>query len=599
MIIFITLLKNNPKYNFKNMLYYKIKKYLSELDNSLKTQKSINGELTIARCIITALHQNINYKMTSEDKAEFIAFDAVFDYQNIEKQKTYYKQKQSLSFTDKQIPDPPSIEAVDKRMLNYWEKRAKETKNPILLSRYADLVVSLSAKILNKNPDVNFQQSVIDSNIMICEMSLQHHSDCKTKAKRALSLSVQINDPKRIVKAKNTIISLDKCIASGSDSCSCGFAFRVLLLDFSEKLTLDDTETNELLIDAEARLKKMVTNDLLLTECAGRPLAKYYARINDEKNLMRILHVIEVSLKEVAQLHTDVLTKLTVYDRIYELYKNYECCSLGITKICKKILHEINQLYLNYENLWSVKADKVEVEKVLVDNYLETIFGKTLNTDLKSVMHNIAFKHLSKKIKPQKALSDNNLLNNKLSSKVTSYYDYSSNHLQYFPHSQRDLYLFLATICELNKRYTKETIIKYFTKYLVLNNDDEYYLKQAISSYLDTDYLTSSHLFIPFIESRIRKIIRTNGIPANELNAFRKHDYKPFSNLLNKSILKEAYLNHGEQIVTYFKEVLLNDPLGMNLRNDFAHGLRKRNFFLHSASDRLFHILILLSLANQ
>ena len=48
----------------------------------------------------------------------------------------------------------------------------------------------------------------------------------------------------------------------------------------------------------------------------------------------------------------------------------------------------------------------------------------------------------------------------------------------------------------------------------------------------------------------------------------------------------------------YFR-LVLTERLGMNLRNDFAHGLGQEKFFRCEASDRLFHIFILLSFAME
>jgi hypothetical protein len=45
--------------------------------------------------------------------------------------------------------------------------------------------------------------------------------------------------------------------------------------------------------------------------------------------------------------------------------------------------------------------------------------------------------------------------------------------------------------------------------------------------------------------------------------------------------------------------LVLTEKLGMNLRNNFAHGLEKKTFFSRDASDRLFHILLCLSLVKE
>jgi len=44
-------------------------------------------------------------------------------------------------------------------------------------------------------------------------------------------------------------------------------------------------------------------------------------------------------------------------------------------------------------------------------------------------------------------------------------------------------------------------------------------------------------------------------------------------------------------IIFYFR-LVLTEKLGMNLRNDFAHGFGKKKFFGRDASDRLFHVVM-------
>jgi hypothetical protein len=48
----------------------------------------------------------------------------------------------------------------------------------------------------------------------------------------------------------------------------------------------------------------------------------------------------------------------------------------------------------------------------------------------------------------------------------------------------------------------------------------------------------------------------------------------------------------------YFR-LVLTEKLGMNLRNNFAHGLEKKTFFSKEASDRLFYILLCLALVRR
>jgi len=100
-------------------------------------------------------------------------------------------------------------------------------------------------------------QIVIDSNIAICEKSLADPLDCKTKIKRALELAIYKYDQERIKKVKETIINLEKKVATDDKPGLWGFAFKWLILDFGKKITLTETEKTELIKVLEDRLKRV------------------------------------------------------------------------------------------------------------------------------------------------------------------------------------------------------------------------------------------------------------------------------------------------------------------------------------------------------
>ena len=153
------------------------------------------------------------------------------------------------------------------------------------------------------------------------------------------------------------------------------------------------------------------------------------------------------------------------------------------------------------------------------------------------------------------------------------------------------------TMDELRKRFTKEKIIKYFQESAIFESKDNGYFRQAISAYWDLNYLVSSHFFIPLIETGIWRFVMICGglnlvWKRNKSNGF---DHRSLSALLNDERVEKFF---NKDILFYFK-LALTERLGFNLRNDFAHGLEKGKFHQRHTSDRLFHILILLSLAHE
>ena len=345
------------------MLNSKVKEYLDSLEKELKVLESPSGEHLIARHVTEILEQEGDYKPTKEDTAEFIAFDFVVYHQNVGEQKTYYGPMFSFTYEDKKEYVPPSIKAIDQNMVEYWGKKARESKNPILSSRYADLVVDFSLKTLGKNADVDLFRIVIDSNITICEQSLVVAFDCKTKIHRALVLAITINDKKRIAKIKDTIIKLERNIASDDMPELWGFAFQWLLLDFAKKVTLKNREVNQLISSIEQRLKR-ASGDPLVAGDTVRLLAKYYSRENDEENLMRVLNALDNSLKTYEQTNSDALSELSNYECTYGMYKRYESSFPKAQKASKRHLQESSQLGVEFENSWAKSSLVVKLIKM-------------------------------------------------------------------------------------------------------------------------------------------------------------------------------------------------------------------------------------------
>lgn len=305
------------------MLHNEAKTYLENLDREQKALASYNDEHQIAESIIDILAKDTNYQRSIEDMAEQTAFDFMAEYPNdYFGWGTYYGPMSVLPNRQGRMMEYPSIKKVNEEILNYWAKRARETKNPILSSRYADLVVDFSPKVLNQDADDDLFRVVIDSNLTICDNSLADPLDCITKIERALALAVDKGDQERMKKVTKTITDLEERIAKDDKPGTWGFAFKGLILDFGKKITLDETEKAELIKSLEDRLKR-VEKDVWLTKCAVYLLAEYYANEKDEDNLMRVLNILEKSLKTDEHTNSDSLLKLHAYKTVYEIYQKY------------------------------------------------------------------------------------------------------------------------------------------------------------------------------------------------------------------------------------------------------------------------------------
>ncbi|MEM5872129.1 MAG: DUF4209 domain-containing protein [Candidatus Aenigmatarchaeota archaeon] len=599
------------------MLHNEIKKYLAELDKNPNKLPPYEGEYYIAKAIKDIFAKDTNYKPTIEDLAEQMAFNFMAEYSNDNSGwGTYYGPMFVLRNQQGQMVEYPSIKRVNKETLRYWAKRAKEVKNPILSSRYADLVVDFSPKVINKNANVKLFRIVIDSNIAICEKSLADPLDCKTKIKRALVLAIQINDQEKIAKVKKAIINLEKRVATDDKPGLWGFAFKWLILDFGKKIKLKETEKAELIKDIEDRLKR-VEKDVWLAENAISLLAEYYANEKDEDNLMRVLGILEKSLKTNDRINSDALFKMHAYEKIHEIYQKYRDKGFQKAKIASdRISQEIGQLDLDWNKSLKEISVTMKIKQKDRDNFIKGIFGDKEQSKLETIIAKIALNFLPKKEAVEKQLkdvsgkyplqflcttqiiSDDGIPIAKLSPLEEDY----DNHFQRYASQYMQLHSFLLALAidELKKRFSKQNIKEYFVTSTLFENEDKEYLERAISAYWDKDYLVSSHLFIPLIESAFRELIKNCGGIILRPNNLGGYNHLTLQQLLKSQgeIIEKVFSGTGQNMAFYFR-LVLTEKLGMNLRNDFAHGFGKRKFFTRSVSDRLFHVMICLSLVKK
>ena len=220
--------------------------------------------------------------------------------------------------------------------------------------------------------------------------------------------------------------------------------------------------------------------------------------------------------------------------------------------------------------------------------------------DLKNMLGEAANKHPEQFSTSFSIFSDHGVLATKLLPIEDDYNGHLKNFaLEHLQLSRNNVSL-TFTISELKRRFSEKEIVKYFEIYMKLENENKIYFERAISAYWSNDYLVSSHLFIPLIETAIRQLEQMYGGPiiyprTSRSNASSGYRFKPLGTLLKDGTIKDFV---REKVLFHLKLLLAGYP-GFNLRNDFAHGLGKEKFLTATTSDRLFHIFIFLAIIME
>jgi hypothetical protein len=589
--------------------------YLSRVENNKEIFTGFSPEFHIASKINEIIKESEARNLSANSLNEQMAFDFLPDYpKNETSWGTYYGPKWIMPNAEGIMIEYPSIQRINEDTIKYWTKRATQVHNPILKNRYCDLILDFSKKISGKNPPILIFQNVIDSAISIVRNSLTSELDSIKKLKRALDISLKCKDDIRIESSALCMIDLEKRIGVDNKPGLWGFSLKSLVLNKSrKKIGLNDTQTALLIKDLEARLAR--SEDIHIIKSAATPLLEYYSLINDEINLRRILLILKGTYESDKRMNSEALITIHNYEEILKIYQKYENKFPSLKKDSEDILKEMSSLNLDWKKSMKKVSSSVTIEKSKIENYVNIVFGQNNQYSQRILMGRIGTifipnrKTLEERLKETaKKTPFNFLITTQVISEegyhvatMNSLDDDYEKHFNHFANQDLTFQSLMISFImeELRKRLSEDKVIAYFKSSLLFKNENSEYISKSLNAYWREDYLISSHLFIPLIESAIRMLIKISGgitIKANELGGY---DSLLLHQLLkNEQIFNGVYGVLGKNMLFYFKMVL-TEKLGMNLRNDFAHGLNKSKFLSSAVSDRLFHILICLSLVED
>lgn len=591
-------------------------KELLKYFNSINSKIEQIDELEIAekiKSILTADGQTITDKF---DQAEYIAFYFwANDSEDSKKQNRYYFPIMSGTTKDGITVEFPDSKFVDNEVIEYWKQRAISSKHPFLINRYADLVVDFQRRTQDGKFDYVMAQNVVDSTIQICNQSLDEGLGCKQKLKRALFLSILINDKQRLEQIKQNIIDTEQKFADDDKPGLWGYGFEWLVLDGQQEITLASAHKKRLIGDLEDRLKRLMSAanpSAWNVECAVSLLAKYYSKTGDERNVEVVLSQLEQAYRKNLYANSDGLLIVNYLEKLSDVYLLYAHFSFAKAAI-QRIKEEMSNLSKHTSfDLKKFSVD-MDIKKEDIDAVLNSAFGEKRNLKLGQIIKHIAVTYVPRKDKMEKELKEFSskyvylsLGNHSIlstdgfsSAKYGSVQEDFERHL--LNHFSQNLHFqsgFLRIVLgELTKIKKAEEVFNELVLSPVFREDDKYFLLEVLKKYWSGDYLSASCLMIPLIEDSIRNIHRLNNLSFISSNDDGGYDVESLNRLLERGVIRQIYGAFGDHVEYYFR-VLLTERIGWNLRNNFAHGINKNAFTRIDVADRLLQVLFCLSMVR-
>lgn len=536
---------------------------------------------------------------------ELLAFSFREGEQSAGKSDRYYETSYTY-LIDEKYRDFLNENQLSKAILSYWGKRAKETTNNIIKSRYSDLVWELSKFAKWDVPNkIDYALIAIDSYIDIIERKLIKDNFLLIKAsKRAFNLAQSIKNPDKIEKAKAVIMRLEKDIAVDNLPGLWGFSFDCLIE--GKRNYLNEDEENIIIKNLENRVERLFSlkeDESHAIEHGVVRLASYYKKKKQEDKVRGLLKKLEWLFRKHEKVNTIHQTEYKL-QKLLQLYRQHK-----MKEEEKRVLVKISDLGKQIKESLATFEYKTEINREEIERLFDALIGQNLDETL----YRICLYFIPKRAEAEKRVKERrgeHVFSDFFSTtilaedgrKITSIGsindDFEGNVIKQISDELQIRMFFLnLVINEITNRhkFNADKLFEVLAESPAFDKNKHEILKQGIDLYFKENYIASINILVPQIEESLRNIIRLcegNIIKPTDSGGF---DVILLTDILNSDILMDVY---NSDILLYFK-IILNEKRGFNLRNNLMHGLAGRNTFNIGIANLIIHLLLIISLFKE
>lgn len=503
---------------------------------------------------------------------------------------------------EQSFPDPDNN--IKKDALDYYRKRASVTENPILRSRYCDV-------IWEQEKDVAFAKMAITSYIDCCPIYLENEWDGELADSlgRIMTLSISINDirlieeslkhhyefidllikkerPRYIIEIIESILKSVKKISQPVDYEKLALAIEGAILHYSENKP-DSFHLQRgymgLLVKIWQIQKKQEEVDNSKIRIAGSYVKEAeWKRTNYPNGNIVAAHFYEEAMKKYIEMGK-------FPEQVEELKTKIQEANKAAHKEYKVISSEVNfpqeelDKYLKlYGGLKSIEV----FQQISMDPFLIPSYSASKDLAIK-ISEECVARHLMP-ISLQKGNITIKRISGedeKLELQTIQNFQMSYNVNTKIRMSQ------LFSLLEKEHPGYMDALIQHLSNSQLINPERIDLIKCGLQSFEKMDYVAANHILVFQIEGVLRDILAKIGLPTF---SYRNNEMR--EKLLSAILEILGQVKGINEDLLKFIEILLCDIRGDNFRNDVAHGLLKINAF--SREQALLLILILIKIAS-
>lgn len=503
----------------------------------------------------------------------------------------------------------PQCTDVTAEQIEYWIKRAKETKNPLLRMRYTGVVWDYCKKVTGKEPSYkDIKLAFIISSIETVEQDLPEHSISGiVYAERAIEKAIWTRNQELADRAIKGLLLYCKKYEKDDLAGIWGRPFNFMIEHLKVFAPYEVDMLNEMLARFE-RLEKKCTTEGNKTDSnvhtlkeAAELLAKYYNKKQQIDKVSEYLDRYHSCMKLSFDLRGAMWAQ-GMLQNLQQTYRNY-----NLTKEANKLYVEIQEM--SGKALKEMKPVEVSlpIENKLIEEYFKPLLSGTDKEILIKYMVNYV-PNIEKEKQQQKHEAEYSPMMDMIRTVAYNPSGIPINNVGVGKRAEEQKLSFgiyrrmmiSAFFISLHIKRMEEMEVYTYDKIISLFNDSPLIVdaqrplfEKGLKAYFDKDYVVACFILVPLFESAIRNLAAWTGHEVLRPTSITEegNEYVSLEKLLD---MLEEDDKDNKDVYVYFKN-LFTDKYGWNTRNLLCHGALTANAFNSTLADRIVHAFMLVS----
>jgi hypothetical protein len=502
----------------------------------------------------------------------------------------------------------PSRDFFTSERLSYLANRARSTKNPIVASRFADVVWDLSLK-----KDPNMARIAIDRYLQAASTYRKNNWDLEfaEAIKRAAVLGCLIRDSDRLMNIKDSILSHMTELDGRQDYRFClDLAEAIAKSRFMELTEGEWQHVLDILDRAITYFREQHPSRKDSLGPVNGPNEHFVRSFYEIKSSLRtrvpwiraedqMLAIAESYEREgdEAQRSGNPIAALSFYMQSEKMFGD-----LGRTDDRDRLRVKLTKAGYPAEAQMREITTEFRIERSKIDEYVRPLIGDTLEDTLQRIAaaphfapnleqsektveelrHNFPLQFII----PRIVLDDEHIVGLFTSEDELRGLALTRELLRRIKISN----LFITHLFDILKRdhsLGPGSLTTHFRKWGVCRPRNLEFLERGLEHYFREDYVAALHILVPQFEDILRALLEATERPI----------YSPSHGVfMLPSLLRDAALNSaaGPDLIRYY-QIILVDQCGLNLRNDLAHGLLEPSDMTRQVADQIIYLLLTLT----